>query len=414
MVASAILTIGLLSLCVHFASALSRERFLLWFGLFASSYGLGLICRAVFVPIWDGKAESLILPIGRLIGLCSTIPAILLFKEFYGAGWRLATRWLLWAYALSLFVFIVLVSINNRLELIPSPGITLIILVPLELLAGWIAGYKPPEIKYRPVFFIGMLLFFLTYSYDHLSHLQTQSKAITTEPLGFLALTLCLGFVVSRRVAANEGEWRSLTEEMQAARRIQSSILPASVPRVAGFSVAARYSPMTAVAGDYYSFPETGPDRMGVIVADVMGHGVPAALVASMVKVSVFASVERREHPSEIISDLNKTLCKEASGQLATAVYILMNSATGLGRYTAAGQPPPLLWRRATQTLDSLDAAGLLLGIRSEEHFCDQEFRFSAGDRLLLHSDGLTDAENSSALVSERLVFPPSSGKGSL
>jgi sigma-B regulation protein RsbU (phosphoserine phosphatase) len=69
---------------------------------------------------------------------------------------------------------------------------------------------------------------------------------------------------------------------------------------------------MTAVAGDFYSFPRTAPGSIDIIVADVMGHGVAAALIASMVKVSVFASAERDERPSEIIRNLNGAICKEA------------------------------------------------------------------------------------------------------
>jgi serine phosphatase RsbU (regulator of sigma subunit) len=155
---------------------------------------------------------------------------------------------------------------------------------------------------------------------------------------------------------------------------------------------------MTSVAGDYYSFPEVASGHMDVVVADVMGHGTPAALVASMVKVSVLASAERHEHPSEIISDLNKTICKEAPTQLATAVYVSLDREASVGRYSAAGHPPPFLWRRAAQKLDSLDVPGLLLGFRSNEAFDTGEFRFSAGDRLLLYSDGLTDAENSEGI----------------
>lgn len=72
---------------------------------------------------------------------------------------------------------------------------------------------------------------------------------------------------------------------MSIARQIQSSILPQAAPLVAGVTTAARYRPMTAVAGDYYDFLEIDEDRLGVLVADVSGHGVPAALLASMVKV---------------------------------------------------------------------------------------------------------------------------------
>jgi sigma-B regulation protein RsbU (phosphoserine phosphatase) len=167
------------------------------------------------------------------------------------------------------------------------------------------------------------------------------------------------------------------------------------MPDVAGFSVAARYAPMTAVAGDFYSFPRTAPESIDIIVADVMGHGVAAALIASMVKVSVFAGAERDERPSEIIRNLNGTICKEAPSELVTAVYISMKSVSGVGCYSAAGHPAPLLWRHAAQQLDHLGASGLLLGMRTEEPFLDAEFHFSPGDRLLIYSDGLTEAENS-------------------
>jgi Stage II sporulation protein E (SpoIIE) len=162
----------------------------------------------------------------------------------------------------------------------------------------------------------------------------------------------------ARRVALNETEWISMSEEMRAARKIQASILPTKMPSSSGFDVAAQYSPMTAVAGDFYGFPQVQPGVMRIIVADVMGHGVPAALVASMVKVSVFAGAEKAEGPAGILGDLNATLCQEAPGQFATAVYVSPMREMGVGRYSAGGHPPPLLWRRQLQKLEALDTAG--------------------------------------------------------
>jgi sigma-B regulation protein RsbU (phosphoserine phosphatase) len=345
----------------------------------------------------------------------ASIPALLLFQEFYGTGWRLSSKWLIWTYALALAGVLCLMAIHERPRSIPSPGITLVILVPLVLLVNHIAGYHPPPIKGRLAIFTGLLAFFVAFSYDHLAHWRGNVRA-TTEPLGFIVLMLCLGYVVSRRVATNEAEWLSMSTEMRAARRIQTAILPSTVPTITGYSVAARYSPMTAVAGDYYSFPQTQPDCMGIILADVMGHGVPAALVASMVKVSVFASAENREGPANIIGDLNATLCKEASGQFATAVYLSLNRESGVGKYSTAGHPPPLLWRHRKQKLQALETAGLLLGVRSGEVFSESDFSFEAGDRLLVYSDGLTDAANKagvtfgdgqlSVLIAEKQLLP--------
>ena len=169
------------------------------------------------------------------------------------------------------------------------------------------------------------------------------------------------------------------------------------MPHVGTWSVAARYAPMTAVAGDFYGFPLVQANSLDIVLADVKGHGVPAALVASMVKVSVFAGAGKSEGPGEIVGDLNRTLCREAPGQLTTAVYFSLEQ-DGVGRYCAAGHPPPFLWRRNAQRAEALDAAGLLLGIRKEEVYEESSFRFDKGDRLLLYSDGLTDAENGAGL----------------
>jgi phosphoserine phosphatase RsbU/P len=394
MTGSSIFTVGMLSLCAHFSSVVMRERILLWFGLFAAPYGLALVCRSILISHWDGSAEYIFVVLGRVIGLASSIPALLLFQEFYGQGWRLSSKWLLWIYAVVLLGVFFLMITHERPRTIPSPGIALVILVPLALLIDRLAGYRPPPIKGRLVFFSGLLVFFLTFSYDHLSALRITREHVSTEPFGFLALMACLGYVVSKRVAANETEWISLTDEMRAARKIQAAILPSSMPTVSPWVVAARYAPMSGVAGDFYGFPQVLPNSLGIILADVMGHGVAAALIASMVKVSVFNGVERGESPAKILQELDRTLCKEAPGQLASGIYVELNQESNLARYTAGGQPPPLLWRRGEQRLDPLDSAGLLLGVRREERYDDNTFHFAKGDRLLIYSDGVTEAEN--------------------
>jgi phosphoserine phosphatase RsbU/P len=394
MTGSSIFTVGVLALCAHFSSAVLRERILLWFGLFAAPYGLALVCRSILIPQWGGGAEQIIVDLGRVTYLATSIPALLLFQEFYGQGWRLSSKWLLWIYAVLLLGLFFLMITHEHRRTIPSPGFALVILVPLTLLIDRLAGYRPPPIKGRLVIFTGLLVFFLTFSYDRFSTLRVTGGHVSAEPFGFLFLMACLGYVVSQRVAANEAEWISLTDEMRAASKIQAAILPSSMPTVSPWAVAARYAPMSGVAGDFYGFPRVLPNSLSIILADVMGHGVAAALVASMVKVAVFDGADNGLSPAKIVQELNCTLCKRAPGQLASAIYVELNREGNLAKYTAGGQPPPLLWRRSGQRLDALDSAGLLLGVRHGEPYDDSELHFAKGDRLLIYSDGLTEAEN--------------------
>jgi sigma-B regulation protein RsbU (phosphoserine phosphatase) len=215
-----------------------------------------------------------------------------------------------------------------------------------------------------------------------------------TEPYGLFVLICCLGYAATRRVLGNERLLVSLDEEMRAATQIQSSILPRTNPKIGSFHLAVRYAPMTAVAGDFYDFLVIRPGCLGIVVADVTGHGVPAALVASMVKVAVSAHMDVGAEPGKVITELNSTLCGQAQGQYASAVYVFLDQAMRMGCYSAAGHPPLLLWRGAARSLLALNESGLLLGVRPSEKYAQTEFSLEAGDRLLVYTDGLVEAEN--------------------
>jgi sigma-B regulation protein RsbU (phosphoserine phosphatase) len=279
-------------------------------------------------------------------------------------------------------------------------------MVPLVLTLGRLAGYRPPLLPNRRVLFAGLLAFFCAFSLDRLLNPQMGNWHPGVEPYGFLALVICLGYVTSQRVIADERRLLSLTDEMRAATRIQEAILPRSVPSHKNVQIAVRYAPMTAVAGDLYDFPTVRPNCIGVLVADVMGHGVPAALVASMVKVAVSSQHEHSGEPASIIAELNTTLCREAREQYVTAVYLCLDPVNGTGRYAAAAHPPPLLWRRGRQALEKLEETGLLLGVRPNEPYTESEFSFEVGDRLLLYTDGLLEAENAGGQSFGDAVLP--------
>jgi phosphoserine phosphatase RsbU/P len=393
-IGASILTIGLLATIAHFVAAPSKGKELLWFGLFAGPYGLVVILRSALPSIGGTQPETIITILGNIVSLFAVVPALLLFQEWYGNGWRLSSRLLVAVYIFVATIVLGTSELFNRPRSISSPGILLVILFPLVLLFDRIAGYGPPTAPRRSVVFAGLFAFFISFSYDHFAHWFSGNEIAITEPAGFLVLTMCFGSVVARQVAANETERITLADEMAAAREIQSRILPATVPLLPRLSIAVRYSPMTAVAGDFYAFLEAGSQSLGIVLADVIGHGVPAALVASMVKVSVIASAERNARPAVVLEDLNTILYREAPGQYATAVYVSIDHKASSGRYSSAGHPPPLLWRSTSRTLEQLEGGGLLLGVRTGEEYAECGFVFGFGDRLLVFSDGLTEAEN--------------------
>ena len=165
------------------------------------------------------------------------------------------------------------------------------------------------------------------------------------EPIGFVAFLLALGYVAARQTLLRDQQLSEIQKELEVAKRIQLSILPAAFPDSATFRVAARYVPMTSVAGDFYDFIIADDTRAGLLIADVSGHGVPAALIASMVKVAATSQQANIANPSQLLAGMNAVLCGNTQDQFVTAAYVYLDSQLQELRYSAAGHPPMLLLR---------------------------------------------------------------------
>src|SRR5262249_46263865 len=157
-----------------------------------------------------------------------------------------------------------------------------------------------------------------------------------------LILVICLGYLVASRTYSNEQRLLSIQKELEIARQIQSSILPREAPRVVGLEVAAQYLPMEAIAGDFYDFVAVDEKRIGVLVADVPGHGTPAALIASMLKSALAAQSPRASDPAQVLEGLNRDLCGKFEEHFVTAVYLFVDTERQVMRYAGAGHPPLL------------------------------------------------------------------------
>jgi phosphoserine phosphatase RsbU/P len=184
---------------------------------------------------------------------------------------------------------------------------------------------------------------------------------------------------------------RAIKDEMEMARVIQLSILPSEIPRIEGLDVAARYIPMTSVAGDFYDFIQVDEKRLGILVADVSGHGMPSALISSMLKIALAAQSGQALDPARVLWGLNQALCGKFQGHYVTASYALVDMEKRIIRYAGAGHPPMLLRNTSTGTTRAVEENGLFLGSFPQATYSSVEVPFTAGDWGVLYTDGILE-----------------------
>ena len=245
----------------------------------------------------------------------------------------------------------------------------------------------------RAVVVVGTLVFALEGLHFSLANTFHYKTTEITGSLAFAVLLFSFGYVAAQMVLANEHRLVSIDNELAIAREIQASILPGSSPAVKNLRVAAAYRPMTAVAGDFYEFVPIDANRNGFLVADVTGHGVPAALIASMVKVAMQSVISCAHDPSEVLHGLNRILCTQLRSQLVSAAYLWVDTENRKARYSAAGHPPLLLWREGK--LERVESNGLLLGVFPDSDYPLFDIPIRIGDRFLLYTDGVIEPEDS-------------------
>ena len=188
---------------------------------------------------------------------------------------------------------------------------------------------------------------------------------------------------------------QALNTELEMARQIQLSILPHSIPKLTGLDIAAHYLPMTSVAGDFYDFIQIDDKHIGVLIADVSGHGLPSALIASMLQVALTGQAGHAAEPAKVLLGLNHALCGKFTQNFVTAAYVYVDLENNLMRYAGAGHPPMLQWRNSTGKATQVLENGLVLGIVDEASYEALEFLLEPGDRYVLCTDGILEAANS-------------------
>ena len=204
--------------------------------------------------------------------------------------------------------------------------------------------------------------------------------------------------VATRFTGGLRGEIQRMQEELQLAAQVQREFLPRTFPEVGGIRVDAFWRPASYVSGDVYDVVRLDERHLGVFIADAVGHGVPAALLTMVIcrglpAKEVGNGTYRILPPSEALARINADMIAHQgrTTRFATAVYCVIDTATGRTTLSGAGHPQPVILR-ADGSMELVDAPGGLLGVFEGETYGDVELELRPGDRLLLHSDGFEQA----------------------
>ncbi len=373
-------------------------RILIWLAFWSGMYGTRLLIMSqavadqlppplqIFIPYLDVIISYLIVVIallawveltrGKIQYLLYVMIVIGLVIGIAGIG-----RYVLTGAADAYMIY------NNLLA-----ACTLLTLLPVVILKR--LSEKFLLLPNRGILAIGTLIFAAEALYSNLSRPFGYQTWPFLGWLGFAVLLFSLAYVAVRMIFANERRLLAIDNELETARQIQASILPSEIPSLAGIDIAAAYYPMTAVAGDFYDFIPIDQHRTGFLMADVSGHGVPAALIASMIKVAIHSVSESARDPAEVLHRLGNILGNQLHGQFVSASYLLIDTEQHRALYSAAGHPPLLYWESARKQVHFIESNGLLIGVLKETEYPVYELEFNQGDRFILYTDGLTEAEN--------------------
>jgi sigma-B regulation protein RsbU (phosphoserine phosphatase) len=187
-----------------------------------------------------------------------------------------------------------------------------------------------------------------------------------------------------------------ITAELDVARALQIAILPSKFPAKAGCDGAARMIPATTLGGDFYDFIELPDKRIGLVMADVSGKGVPAAFFMAVARTNLRELAIHHPDPADCLTSTNALLCTQNPMDLfVTVFYCIFDPVTGVLSYANGGHNPPCV-RRAEGSIEVLnDAAGLVLGALPGSNYLNHTLQLRHGDRLVLYTDGITEAFNS-------------------
>jgi sigma-B regulation protein RsbU (phosphoserine phosphatase) len=390
------MTLGLVACCIAAIRRRSGVRAIMWMGVWSAMYGVRPLADSLAdvarVPRWF---QACVPCLDTVCVYFVMVAASLAFLELTTGKLRLFLKAVIFvglAIGVAGIGFFIFTGSPYRLVLYNQllASCSLLVLVTVVTLPG--LSRKFLVLQNRGVLAAGTIFFAMEALFVNLARPLGYETPQILDDMGFAALLFSLGYVALRRVYANEHRLLLIENELVIARRIQASILPDANPQLSNLRIATAYRPMTTVAGDFYDFIQVDQNRVGILIADVSGHGVPAALIAAMIKVALQSILPCSDDPQEVLRGLNRILSGQLHGQFVTASYLWLDTENRIALYSAAGHPPLLRWHEGA--LEQIESNGILFGVVPEPDYPVRKLTINTGDRFLLYTDGLVEPEN--------------------
>jgi phosphoserine phosphatase RsbU/P len=227
-------------------------------------------------------------------------------------------------------------------------------------------------------------------------NLESDEKdAYETEDMDLLTSFAAQAAVAIERTRLHEEvlEKRRLEEEVTIGQRIQRTFLPDRNPELPHFDIAGANYSSELVGGDYYDFIRIADQHLGIVVGDVSGKGIPAALIMASFRASLIAEIRNNYAIRTVLTKVNRLLWESVEpDRFVTALYGVLDVGNRRFTYVNAGHNPGFLYRHGSERFDSLDATGPLLGTLETATYKERQVEIQAGDLLVLYTDGVTEA----------------------
>lgn len=227
-----------------------------------------------------------------------------------------------------------------------------------------------------------------------LGNLETGVVIHSKDEFGFLAQKFNEMVVNLRRAYEDTMALTALKNELSIARQIQESILAKSIPHVEGVSIGITYEPMAQVGGDFYDFAVIAEKKLAIMIADVSGHGVPAAIIASMLKIAFSVECRKMKDPATTLENINTILLDKCGTQFITVSLILFDLEKRIATLAKAGHPPIIQLNKETKEIFEHKSPGRLMGVYETLKTKNLKIELNSHDRFVLYTDGILEIIN--------------------